>query len=132
MQNRRNSDSQYQTIKREIADFHTKLSDLDTKIDTIEEQVITLDNDFRKHEEVEKSLFDELLVAVLRNTESVTEVKKSVSGYVELQEDLTVIVRFVKKLSKIGVFVGKILLIFGVVGTASKYAYEWFFRHYGG
>jgi len=136
MTDRRIPNSNYVLIKKEIVQLHNKLDVLSTKVDGIGESVITLDREFKEHEEMERPIYDEMLVAMYNNseaihsnTEHITEVKESVSGYVELQEDLTTIVRFINKVAKVGVFFSKFALIFGVSATALNYIYDWLIKH---
>jgi len=129
---RRTTDNEYLEIRQELAEFHEKLSKLDSKVGILTSKVTVLDDDFRLHEAYEKSLVDEVILAVKSNTETVDEVRKSVSGYVELQEDLTVLVRFAKKVINVVSFLGKFAIIFGISGVSLSYLYDWILKHYPG
>lgn len=135
----RRQNSEHSYLRKEVELFHEKLDEFENKLDTLETQMVSLDGDFRKHEENERTLFDELLLAILKNTESaretatsVEEVKDSVKGYVELQEDISVVIRFIHKVGKVGMFVGKFAIVFGISGTALTYIYDWVIKHAGG
>ena len=132
MHERRTTDKEYTEIKEELEEFHEKLSQLDNKVGILTAKVTVLDDDFRLHENYEKSLIDEVLLAVRSNTETVENVRKSVSGYVELQEDLTVLVRFAKKVISVVSFFGKFAIIFGISGVSLSYLYDWILKHYPG
>lgn len=131
MPDRRGPNEEYTLIRQEMGELRDRLEVLDGKVDNISLQVSVLDGDFRDHERDEKPMFDEILMAVHHNSERSEEIRDSVKGYVELQEDLTVMVRFAKKVGAFLTAVGKFTIVFGVAGTIIKYSYDTITKYFG-
>ena len=117
MNDRREPNDEYEVIKQ-------KLATLSKQVTKLTRNVKQLDDDFRQHEVAEKPLLDEIIMTI-------QEVRTSMSGYVELQEDLKVLVRVANKITKVGIFLAKCFFFVGVLGAAAKFAYEWLLRNIG-